>query len=73
MEKQRTCTLCGKTAEQSLFVKDNTKASGYRNKCRECHNNKNVNWRKDHIELNRQIQSEYGKRRRLEAKLNKQN
>lgn len=68
MENKRTCTLCGKTKEQSLFVKDSTKASGYRNKCRECHNNKNVEWRKDNIELNRQIQKEYAERKKLENK-----
>ena len=56
------CRFCGVEGTQELFVKDKTQKTGYRDKCKCCHNAKNVEWRKDNIELNREIQREYGKR-----------
>lgn len=44
MTTERTCKFCKQTKDESLFVKDSTVKSGYRNKCRECHNNKNAKW-----------------------------
>lgn len=66
MKTEKMCNLCGKVKPVEDFV---TK----RNKCKKCHAANNVEWRKNNQDLNRQIQSEYGKRKRLEAKLNKQN
>ena len=70
MEEKRTCTLCGKTAELSLFVKDNSKPSGYRNKCRECHNKNNVEWRKDNPEKNRESQRQHMLRKKNKKQIN---
>lgn len=66
MKTEKVCSLCGKTKPVGDFV-------AKRNKCKKCHAANNVQWRKENTELNRQIQSEYGKRKRRETKLNKQN
>jgi len=51
-----TCKLCGTQGTQELFVKDSTLPSGYRNKCRKCHNSKNHEWRSLNPEKQKECQ-----------------
>jgi hypothetical protein len=53
---------------QELFVKDNSKKGGYRNKCRTCHNAKNEQWRADNPEKFKQCQLNYYNRMKAENK-----
>lgn len=49
-----TCRLCGVEGTPELFVKDKKMKSGYRQKCKQCHNNKNTEWRTLNPEKNKQ-------------------
>lgn len=69
----KDCIRCKERKALEDFVKDAGHMDGRKNICKTCYNVQNKQWRKENIELNRQIQSEYGKRKRLEAKLAKQN
>lgn len=54
-----TCRICGKQGTQELFVKDKNMACGYRDKCKECHNKKNEEWRAENPDKHRQCQKNY--------------
>jgi hypothetical protein len=69
----KDCIRCKERKAIEDFVKDAGQMDGRKNICKTCYNVQNKEWRKNNIELNRQIQSDYGKRKRLEAKLIKQN
>lgn len=59
-----TCKLCGTQGVQEMFVKDKTFKSGYRNKCRKCHNNKNAEWRTANPEKQKECQRISDERRK---------
>lgn len=67
------CRFCKMQGTQELFVKDSTKPSGYRDKCRSCHNAKNLEWRKLNPEKNRESQRQYLLRKKQELQQEKEN
>jgi hypothetical protein len=68
----KDCIKCKERKALEDFVKDAGHMDGRKNICKTCYNVRNKQWRKENTELNRQIQRDYGKRIRLEAKLIKE-
>lgn len=55
----KECIRCEETKDLEAFVKDAKHMDGRKNICKTCYNVQNKKWRKENIELNRQIQKDY--------------
>jgi hypothetical protein len=58
MENTKVCCRCGKTKQLNEMVSGRTQ-------CKKCHANWMVEWRKNNLELNREIQKQNYERKKL--------
>lgn len=73
MNEEKKCCRCEQTKELTQFVASRVHQDGTKAFCKECHSNKNKEWRKNNTTLNRALQKADYYKRKVNTLLNQNN